>query len=443
MSKKILLLGAGFVAKPLVKYLLEVPSISNLTVGDMVKSKAQDLLGNHPKGKAIEINVDDEKCLNQYIAEHDLAISLLPYIHHLKVANLCIKHKKHLVTTSYVSPAMKALDSAAKSAGVLFLNEMGLDPGIDHMSAKKIIDDVHDKGGQIESFRSICGGLPAPDANDNPYGYKFSWSPRGVVLAARNNARYLKNGKIVETPGKDLFSDIYEQDVETIGRLEVYPNRDSVPYAELYSISEAKTVFRGTFRNIGWCRTWKVIANMNYLDEQPKIVKGKTYRDLTAEVAGLKAAHLTDEIAKKFKLDPKSDILMRLNWLGLLGDEKIPFENSSPLDILVAKLQSKMEYKPGERDMVVLVHDFVANYPKQKRKENITSTLIDFGIPHGDSSMSRTVSLPAAIGVRLIAEGKLKDVGVKIPVERQIYGPILKELSSLNVVFKESVKTIS
>ncbi len=438
MAQKVLVLGAGLVAKPLVKYLLEVPEIT-ITLGDQFKAKADELIAGHSKGCSVEIDVNNEQKLDGIVKDHDLTISLIPYIHHLKVASLCIKHKKPLVTASYVSPAMKALDKAAKDAGILFLNEIGLDPGIDHMSAQQIIDQVHKKGGAIESFKSICGGLPAPDANDNPFGYKFSWSPRGVVLAARNSARYLRDGRIVETPGKDLFLDVFEQDVDGVGRLEVYPNRDSIPYSEIYSIPETKTMFRGTFRNLGWCKTWKLIADMNYLDENPRHVKGRSFKDLTAEVAGVNVDRVRENIAKKFKLDPASDIFERLSWLGLFSDEVLPAENSSALDLLVAKLQTKMEYKPGERDMVVLVHDFIASYPKEKKRERITSTLLDFGIPHGDSAMSRTVSLPAAIATKLILEGKIRDKGVKIPVEPTIYEPVLKELAKLKISCNEKV----
>ena len=271
--KKVLLLGAGLVTRPLVRYLLGQDNIE-LIIASRTVSKADALLQNHPNGKSYALNVKSEESkLEKFVEESDVIISLLPWIYHLKVAKLCLKHSKHLVTTSYVSDAMKELNAEANEKGLLFLNEIGLDPGIDHMSAMKIIQNVKDKGGKIISFESVCGGLPAPEDNDNPFGYKFSWSPRGVILAGRNNAHYLKDGSEVKLEGKNLFTNYWSKSVEGLGEMEVYPNRDSMIYQELYSLWDSKTIFRGTFRNLGWCKTLYSISKLGWLDdtERPEL----------------------------------------------------------------------------------------------------------------------------------------------------------------------------
>jgi saccharopine dehydrogenase-like NADP-dependent oxidoreductase len=264
--KKILILGAGLVSRPMVRYLLDVPDFE-VTVASRTVSKAQELVGAHQRGRALALNVDDDAALGRLVSESDLAVSLLPYTYHVKVANHCLKHRKPLVTTSYVSDAMRALDGQAKAAGVILLNEIGLDPGIDHMSAMKIIHDVQKAGGKVASFMSYCGGLPAPEANDNPLGYKFSWSPKGVVMAGRNDARYLKDGKEVFIPGPELFGNRWPLKVADGYEFEAYPNRNSLPYIETYGLKGVGTMLRGTLRNPGWCATLKAIADLGVLKD--------------------------------------------------------------------------------------------------------------------------------------------------------------------------------
>ncbi|MGQ9852546.1 MAG: saccharopine dehydrogenase C-terminal domain-containing protein [Candidatus Oleimicrobiaceae bacterium] len=441
--KNVVILGAGLVARPLVRYLLDQPDFK-VTVASRTVSKAEALIEGHPRGEAKALLVDDDAQLDALIAACDLAISMVPYTYHVAVAKHCLKHKKHMVTTSYVSDAMAALDGQAKAVGITILNELGLDPGIDHMSAMRIIDEVHRRGGQIVSFESCCGGLPAPEANDNPFGYKFSWSPRGVVMAGRNAAKYLKDGKIVEIPGEALFDHYWAKKVDTLGELEVYPNRNSLPYINTYGIQETKTMFRGTFRNLGWCKTMKKIVELGLLDDKVRSLKGMTFADLTRQlVAAAPSQEVRPAVAAFLRLPVTSDILDRMEWLGLFASDPVPMEEGSYLDILAARMLQKMAYKPNERDMIVLVHEFIAEYPTEQRREKITSSLIDFGIPGGDSSMSRTVGLPAAIGAKYILEGKITRKGVIIPVTSEIYVPILKELEQLGIKCKETVEVVS
>jgi saccharopine dehydrogenase (NADP+, L-glutamate forming) len=434
---RILVLGAGLVARPLVQYLLDQPDFQ-VTVASRTVEKARALIGDRPNGRALAFDIEREpERLDDLVAQADLAVSMLPYIHHLQVAHACLRHRRHLVTTSYVKDEMRALDSAARQAGVLFLNEIGLDPGIDHMSAMRIIDRVHADGGRVVSFRSYCGGLPAPEANTNPFGYKFSWSPRGVLLAGRNDARYLEDGQVVEVPNRRLFATRHTVPVEGVGDLEAYPNRDSLPYIQLYGIPEARTMYRGTLRYPGWCETWQKFVELGLLDlTEREDLTGMTYRQLLAHLIGRpETSDLRRDLAVHLNIPADSPILDRFEWLGLFRDDPLPPERTI-LDVLAVRMQEKLQYAPGERDMVVLLHDFVAEYPD--RRERIRSWLVDFGIPHGDTAMARTVGLPAAIATRLILQGVIRLTGVHIPVLPEIYRPVLAELEERGIRVQET-----
>ncbi len=433
--KNVLVLGAGLVSRPLVRYLLDEPEF-HVKVASRTVSKAEKLIQEHPRGNAQALNVKNTEQLRDLIKECDIAISLLPYTYHVKVAEMCIEFKKNMVTTSYISAPMKALDEEARKANVLILNEIGVDPGIDHMSAMRIIHNVENNGGKVVSFRSYCGGLPAPEANTNPFGYKFSWSPRGVLMAGRNDAKYLENGKVVEIPGRELFKHHWPLEIEGEGMFETYPNRDSLPYIETYGLKHAHTMFRGTIRNIGWCDTLYCIAKLGLLsDAERDDLKGITFDDLTRKLVNTKEGISTREATEKFLGDDATEkVLDMLDWLGLFGSETLPEENNL-LDIMTDKFLEKMPYEKNERDMIILFHDFLAEWSDKKKR--ITSTLIDFGIPGGDSSMARTVSLPAAIATKMILKGKINVIGVHAPVLPGIYNPVLDELETMNIVCKE------
>ena len=441
--KRILVLGAGLVSRPMVRYLLERAGLE-VWVASRTVSKATELVGSHPNGRAIGLLADDdEAALGRLVSESDLAVSLLPYTYHVKVASHCLKYRKPLVTTSYVSDAMRALDGQAKAAGLIFLNEIGLDPGIDHMSAMKIIHDVQKAGGKVTSFMSYCGGLPAPEANDNPLGYKFSWSPKGVVMAGRNDARYLKDGKEVFVPGTDLFGHRWPLKVAEGFEFEAYPNRNSLPYVEIYGLAGVKTMLRGTLRNFGWCETLKAIADLGVLkDDSVRIDVSRLTPAAWLRQYAPGTGVLRQDVAAKLGLAPDHAVLDRFAWLGLFDEKPIDLQQGSNLDILAKQMLDRMTLKPRERDMVVLHHEFLAEYPA-KPAERIFSTLIAFGEPDGDSSMARTVSLPAAIGVRMILHGELKLTGVQIPVVPEIYEPVLAELARLGIECKERKTAVS
>jgi saccharopine dehydrogenase (NADP+, L-glutamate forming)/spermidine synthase len=434
--KTALVLGAGLVARPLVQYLLETSDIQ-VIVASRTVSKAKALIRDHPQGQARELEVENTSALRELVSEADIVVSLLPYTYHVKIAKLCLEFGKDMVTTSYVSPEMRALDGRAKEKGITILNEIGVDPGIDHMSAMEIIDRVEEQGGQITSFRSWCGGLPAPEANTNPLGYKFSWSPRGVLLAGRNAAHYLEEGKEVDIPGEELFEHHWSVDVPGATDLEGYPNRDAVPYASLYGIESADTIFRGTLRNPGWSATLDKIVELGLLELEEQDWSGVTFKEFMGQLVNYQGQDVRAAVADRLNLEPGSFIMDNLSWLGLFEDEPLPVEHGAPIDILTARMLEKMSYEDKERDMLIMHHEFIATYPDHKQA--ITSTMIDYGIPGGDSSMSRTVGLPAAIATRLILEGKIDRKGVLIPVTPDIYEPVMKELEQMGIHFDEKV----
>jgi saccharopine dehydrogenase (NADP+, L-glutamate forming) len=438
--KKILVLGAGMVAPALTRYLLDQPEL-HVTMATRTVSKAQTIVSGHPRSTAVPLDVSQDGSIEALIKECDLAISLLPYVYHPKVAELCVRHKKDMVTTSYVKEAMQALDQPARDAGVILMNEIGVDPGIDHMSAMQVIHRVERSGGTVTSFKSWCGGLPAPEANDNPLGYKFSWSPKGVILASKNHARFQRGGEIIEIPGQELFDHYWSVHIEGLGEFEGYPNRDAMPYADIYSIEPTDWMFRGTLRNSGWCATLKKIGALGLLDETPLDPVPATYRQLTAHLLDADPdADFRQLLSERWGLSADDKPIADLKWLGFFSSDSIPDGLDTPLDILAARMLDKMAYQPGERDMLIMQHEFVAEYPD--RQEEITSTMIDFGIPDGDSSMARTVGLPAAIATRMILQGEITLTGVQVPVVPEIYEPVLAELQRLGIGLAETVRVI-
>ena len=441
--KKVVVFGAGLVVRAHVRYLLDHGF--HVTVASRTVSKAEEIIDGHPNGTpmAYDITVAPEK-IESIIADHDLAVSLLPWQFHPQVARACLNVGKHMVTTSYVKEEMQALDAEAEKKGIILLNELGVDPGIDHMTAMQVIDRVHAEGGEITTFQSYCGGLPAPEANDNPYGYKFSWSPRGVLLAGLNTSRYRRGGKVYNVPGPELFDHVWPVEVVIDGvptELQGYANRDSMPYTEVYGIDPRDVMFRGTLRFPSWCAIQKQTARLGWLrTDAIDGLEGKTYADLTAMLAGVDG---TDDLKAKLSahlgIDAAGPELAGMEWLGLFGNDPLPGP-TAPVDILTKRMLQKMSYAEGERDMLVLQHTFVAEFPD--KIERITSTMIDFGIPGGDSSMNRTVDLPATVGVRFILEGRFTHSRGDHSGYPELYEPAMAELQDLGIHFSETVEAI-
>ncbi|MBD3189320.1 MAG: saccharopine dehydrogenase [Candidatus Heimdallarchaeota archaeon] len=453
--KKVVVFGAGLVAKPGIQYLLDQGY--QVTVATRTVSKAKAIVGDAPNGKAMAFDISKESLEETgLIQDCDLAISLLPYKFHPEIAKACIKYKKHMATTSYVSDEMQALDEEAKKAGIILLNECGVDPGTDHMSAMRVIHHVEENGGKIVSFRSYCGGLPAPEDNDNPMGYKFSWSPKGVLLAGRNPAKYLEYGELVEIRSGELFRHFWPMKVKDM-IFEAYPNRNSMPYKELYGIKAAETMFRGTLRYPGWCETIQGMFDLGLLDmDERDDLEGLSWKQLLAKLLTEKLGKILEEdlsdkmdaftkdikekVVLYLRIAEDSEIINRMNWLGFFKDKKIPKENNV-LDVISDQFMEKLgTFKPEERDMLIMLHEFIAEYPD--RKEKITSTMLEFGVPNGDSAMARTVSLPVAIAVKMILEGEITGKGIVIPIEPEVYNPILDELEEMDIVFEEKTITL-
>jgi len=431
---KVLILGAGLVVKPMIEFLLQ----HNFTVkvATTTKEKADRMIRGHPNGSSVRWSTEEVEVLKRLVSEHDLAVSFLPYRYHPLVAKACIKFGKPLVTTSYVQPEMQSLDEAAKKAGIILLNEIGLDPGIDHMTAMKVIDHIHEKGGKVEEFYSLCGALPAPETVDNPLKYKFSWSPKGVVLASRNSALYLKKGKRVFIEPVNLFKDRFSYEFPGVGELEVYPNRDSISYTDIYKIQEVSTMYRGTFRYRGWCETLDAMKVLNMLDDTIIDYTGMDYAGFLAERSGFDTEDLREKVAMKLGIPERSVALESLQWLGFFSDEKMEFTKTSPFEITAGRMISRMLITGNERDMVVMQHIFLAAWPDGK-KEVIKSSMLDFGTPGTNTAVARTVALPASIAVKMILEKKINLTGVYRPVVPEIYNPILDELKTLGIGMKE------
>lgn len=429
------MLGSGFVAQPTVDVLAATPGIE-VTVGCRTLASAKALAGD--KAKAISVDVTDEKALDAEVAKVDLVISLIPYIYHVLVVKSAIRNKKHVVTTSYTSPAMLELEEEVKKAGIIVFNEIGLDPGIDHLYAVKTIDEVHQKGGKIISFLSYCGGLPAPEDSDNPLGYKFSWSSRGVLLALRNSAKYWKDGKIVEVSSEDLMSTAKPYFIYPGYALVAYPNRDSTTYKERYAIPEAQTVIRGTLRFQGFPEFIKVLVDIGFLSEEAKDYlsasneKPLAWKDALAKVLGADSNEEKDlewAISSKTKFkdnDDKARILSGFKWLGLFSDAPI-IPRGNPLDTLCATLEEKMQFEEGERDLVILQHKFGIEWA-DKTTETRTSTLVEYGVPGGYSAMAKTVGVPCAVAVRQVLNGTISESGIHAPVVPKFAYPLMKEL---------------
>ncbi|KAH7632973.1 putative saccharopine reductase [Sordaria sp. MPI-SDFR-AT-0083] len=429
---KVLMLGAGFVTRPTLDVLSE--SGIPVTVACRTLASAQKLSEGVKNATPISLDVTNDEALDAEVAKHDLVISLIPYTFHATVIKSAIRQKKHVVTTSYVSPAMMELDAEAKAAGITVMNEIGLDPGIDHLYAIKTIDEVHKAGGKILSFLSYCGGLPAPEDSDNPLGYKFSWSSRGVLLALRNAGKWWQDGKIVEVEGKDLMKMAKPYFIYPGYAFVAYPNRDSTIYKERYNIPEAQTVIRGTLRYQGFPQFIKTLVDIGFLDDTAResLSKQTPWKEATKEIVGAASSSPEDleaAILSKATFESPEDkqrILSGLRWIGLFSDETIT-PRGNPLDTLCATLEQKMQFEEGERDLVMLQHKFEIEHADGSR-ETRTSTLVEYGDPKGYSAMAKTVGVPCAVAVKQVLSGQISGKGVLAPMSTDITEPLMKEL---------------
>ncbi|MDY7095485.1 MAG: saccharopine dehydrogenase C-terminal domain-containing protein [Acidobacteriota bacterium] len=459
--KKALVLGAGLVVKPLLDELSQRPD-TEVQVAALNIERAEELVAQRPHASAMELDISDRAALQKAVNDAAVVISLLPADCHVAVAECCLEARVPLVTSSYVSDGMRALHSQARERGVLLLNETGLDPGIDHMMAMEVIRRVRGEGGEILGFTSYCGGLPAPEANDNPFGYKLSWSPRGVLLSARSSVRYLQDGKVVEHPHPYYPDALRSAQVPGIGELEVYPTRDSLKYREPYHLEEVPDLFRGTFRYPGWARTLIALLELDLLDLEERDHAGATYGEWLAHRLGLEggtgsgeeqlAGALAERLEKSAGEAPSEassplqaisaqEVAQRFRWLGLLSSQPLPAQYGAPLDLVAHLLQQRMQYAPGERDMVVLEHHFLT-VNAAGRNEQVTKRLVAYGTAGDDSAMARTVGTPAGLASGLILDDRISLTGVHIPVSEQLADPILEALAQRGLEIEEHVTPV-
>lgn len=440
----ILIIGAGRSATVLIKYVLDKAKLYNwnVTVADSNPQLAEQKVNNHPNGRPAWLDVTKVNDRREMINRSDVVVSLLPAYLHMEVAYDCVKLKKHLITASYVSKDMYRLSNEFRDRELIFMGEMGLDPGIDHMSAMKHINEIKDQGGKITAFRSYTGGLIAPESDDNPWHYKITWNPRNIVLAGQGTAQYMENGKFKYVPYHRLFQEYQVVDVPGVGQYEAYANRDSLLYREVYGLSGIPNILRGTFRPLGYCDAWNALVQIGLTDGSFPIVDSGdiTFHELMEAYTSNKAtgSSVKERVANMIEEDPESPVMEKLEWLGLFRKKKIKLPNATPAQILENLLVDKWQLKPKDKDMVVMQHEF--EYEINREKKLLTSTLVMKGENEVETAMSKSVGLPLGIFVKLVMQGKITASGVHIPVTKEVYEPVLQELEEYDIVFKNRVE---
>ncbi len=439
--RSILILGAGRSSSALIHYVIRNAAQHEwrVTVGDVSTEAARERIGNNGQATATSFDIT-QQASSDIIKKHDVVISLIPASLHPKVAALCLQHDKHLFTASYVSDEMKAFDAGAKKKGLLFLNECGLDPGIDHMSAMQVIDKIRDNGGEMTSFESFTGGLIAPDTDpENPWRYKFTWNPRNVVMAGQGTAKFLQNGQYKFIPYQQLFKRVTSIRVPGHGEYEGYANRDSLKYRETYGLQNIKTMQRGTLRNKGFCSAWDIFVQLGCADDtyQVEDLKHLTHQDfLNAFLDFHPEWSVEQKIAHQFKLKEDGPELQRLSWSGFFDNEVIGLSSGTPAQILEHILNKRWKLSPIDRDFIVMWHRF--RFLQDGAEKEIQASLVAEGENSINTAMAKTVGLPLAIAAKLLLQGKIKQRGVAIPVTREFYDPILKELGEMGIKLVEN-----
>ena len=442
--KKVLILGAGRSSTSLIRYLLDHSGKEDwqISVGDMDPTVATAKINGHPRGKGFGFNVQDEEERDRTIEEADIVISMVPAGFHQLVAKSCLKAGVNLITASYVPDEMKSLDSELKERGIIFLNECGLDPGIDHMSAMKVIDKIRETGHELRAFETFTGGLIAPGTDvENPWEYKFTWNPRNVVLAGQGVVKFIQHGKYKYIPYRKLFRRTEQIYIPGHGYFEGYANRDSLKYLDIYGLRGIKTIYRGTLRKPGFCRTWDVFVQLGATDDTYMMegVEQLTHREFINSFLSYNPIDSIElKLAHYLNLDIDGPEMHRLKWAGLFDEEKIGLNQGTPAQILEHILKKKWTLRSEDKDMIVMWHKF--EYLEDDCLKEIHSTLVALGDNSANTAMAKTVGLPLGIAAKLILQGRISQKGICIPTHREIYDPILEELSELG--FDLSEKTI-
>lgn len=440
--RNILVIGSGKSSSYLIKHLLEKSETENLyiVIGDINTQNAEKLIDNHPNAKAIMLDVFDKDSREKAIRDTDIVVSMLPARFHIEVAKDCLTYGKNMVTASYVSEEMEALDEAVKEKGLVFMNEIGVDPGIDHMSAMKVIDSIREKGGKMLLFESFTGGLIAPESDDNLWHYKFTWNPRNVVVAGQGGAaKFLQEGTYKYIPYHRLFRRTEFLDVEGFGRFEAYANRDSLKYQKTYGLENIKTMYRGTIRRVGFSRAWQAFVLLGMTDDSYTIddSENMSYRDFLNAFLPYSP---TDSVELKFrhqlKIDQDDMVWDKFEELDIFSSQKmVGLKKATPAQILQKILMDKWTLDPSDKDMIVMYHKF--GYELEGKKQQIDSTMVVLGENETYTAMAKTVGLPVAIATLSILNGNITTPGVQIPIAKEVYNPILSELEAFDIKFND------
>jgi saccharopine dehydrogenase-like NADP-dependent oxidoreductase len=440
--KNILIIGAGKSSSYLIKYLLEKSDKENLHlhIGDICTKNIKLIVGDHQNATSFLFDVFDSKKRQEYIKKSDIVISMLPARLHIEVAKDCITYNKHMVTASYISREMRALDSAAKTKGLVFMNEIGVDPGIDHMSAMQLIDKIKESGGKMLLFESFTGGLVAPENDNNLWNYKFTWNPRNVVLAGQGGAAmFIQEGTYKYIPYHKLFRRTEFLNIDGSGNFEAYANRDSLKYRSIYGLDDIPTMYRGTIRKVGFSRAWDIFVQLGMTDDSYSIEnsEGMSYRDFVNLFLAYSPSDSVElKLRSYLKIDQDDVVWAKLIELDLFNPtKKITLKNATPAQILQKILEGSWTLEEEDKDMIVMQH--LLGYEMNGEKKQIESSLVVKGENQNYTAMSKTVGLPVAIAALKILQGEIKTPGVQLPISKEIYEPILKELKEYGVQFSE------
>ncbi len=440
--RNILIIGAGKSTSYLVDYFLNKSEKENLfiTIGDLNPENISKLTNGHPRSKVITLDIFQETDRKEAVKNSDIVVSMLPARLHLQVAKDCITYNKHLVTASYVSDDMQALDEAARKKGLVFMNEIGVDPGIDHMSAMQVIDRITDNGGKMILFESFTGGLVAPESDTNLWNYKFTWNPRNVVVAGQGGtAKFIQEGSYKYIPYQRLFRRTEFLDIEGYGKFEAYANRDSLKYRSAYGLDNVLTLYRGTIRRVGFSKAWNVFVQLGMTDDS-FIMEGSEHMSYRDFINSFLPYSLTDSVELKMRhsLHIEQDDLMweKLLELDLFSStKKVGLKDATPAQILQKILQEKWTLNEDDKDMIVMYHKF--GYEFKGKKKQIDAHMVVTGENQTYTAMAKTVGLPAAIATLGILNGTINTPGVQIPIKKEIYAPILEELKLYGIMFRE------
>lgn len=440
--KKIAILGAGRSSSSLIRYMLAQAKQNNwfLRVCDMDVNMAESKIANHDCAEAVQFDVFNKEQVKKEISNADLIVSMLPASFHIHVIEEAINQRKNVVTPSYISPEVKALDAAAKEAGVLIMNELGVDPGIDHMSAMKLINEIKENGGEILNFESFTGGLVAPESDNNPWNYKFTWNPRNVVIAGQGGcAKFIEEKQFKYIPYNKLFRRTEFIDIDGFGKFEGIANRDSLKYQSVYGLENINTIYRGTLRRVGFSRAWDVFVQIGATDDSYTMenTEEMTYRDF---INSFLAYSPSDSVELKLrhylKIEQDDTLWEKLVWLGIFEETKVGLKNATPAQILQKILEEKWTLAPEDKDMIVMWHKLIYKNKEGQTKE-IHSSMVSIGEDQTYTAMSNTVGLPVGICCKLILDGTINSTGVDLPISKKYYEPILKELESYSISFSE------